>query len=318
MRRWLIPVAVLLVIAICQVIPDPAGATGEKAPLYFSGVETMLFRNGESPTPDYDGIRFWGMRSDSTSSTLGDGAGAADSFIWLGDVSEADDLYRAVFRADISAIPDSAIVVEALLYLLREETNALANDVRGIAMYRLLRAFDDEVCWTNRRAETATDTAWGTAGMIPASAATGPNWPAYGALTYKVYAPLNEYRTTATGLPTVAGKPLAMGADSLYSGYSQTSTGPQDALMVADLVFPGRWIFQSTVAWARFDVTALVRHWHSGQWANHGMALAMESHDEADDYWVKFHAAWPETTASGGVSRLRPFLVVKYVHCYWP
>lgn len=297
-------IGVLFAVLSCA----PAGATDIEEGNVFSGVETMTFQNGFYPTPDFAGIVLLGISSDSTAMTRGDMSWVGDSLVYVGDVGNAYGQDRILFSVDLSALPDSAVVIDATLCLLKTGANAAATEHPHIGVHRLFRPFGSTATWTNRKTAPA-DTAWVPAGAIATS--SGVRWPdLYGLSEYTVRAPRIDLTNTATGLPTYAGFKIGCGSDSLWSGYTQSLQG--DALLSADIVTQGRWLLggSTIVGWAQFDITHLVRMWHQGFWANYGAIISYDS-PNSSMYDVEFHGNLPAGT------RLRPWVVVHYLHCVW-
>ena len=294
----------------------PAWGTSTTAPHYFDGCETMTFRNGQLPTVGYDGIRFYGMDPNASklTDTIGDMSSAADSTITLGDLHGDDEFHRAVFKVDLSALPDDAIIVEATAYLLCTARNMTVSQSTPVCLHRLFRPFDDQVSWTNRVA-VGTDTAWYDGGAV-----SGPGlvakWDAYGNATYAVLSPSNDYRTSSAGVPTFATYPIACGSDSIGTGYTQVAGQEKDALGDPDVLEFGRWHLAASTVWTRFDITDMARRWHARQWVADGFALELDLYTDA--FYVTFRGCFPATTGTGLLAKRKPFVVVKYLHCVWP
>ena len=306
----------LIVAVVVSMFVMNAWGTGEKAPTLFSGVERMVFRNGSHPTAEYAGITVVGMDADSTAVTKGDMSFVGDSLVWVG-ATEAEGTYnRALVSIDLSALPESSLVVRAILHLWTSDSQAGPTGLPQLSCYRLFRPFDAAPTWTNRKTETATDTAWYVAGAL-STLGQGPKWPAYGSAGAIVLAPRNEYRTSMTGLPTWKNFPLAMGSDSLYSGYSQITT-LKDALCTPDMSEPGRFNYTSVFVWSSIDITRFVYHWHAKQWLNAGFVLDVDTDSNINGFGVQFRGSYPLTNDSGGAADLAPWVEVWYVTCGWP
>lgn len=291
---------------------SPAGAVGESAPTVFSGCETMIFRNGECPTPDYDGIRFYGIDSESVFVTVGDLSYPGDSLVSLGDLNGDDNVKRATVRVELSALPDSAVIVDATLFLLRVVHGVGIGDVPTMDVHRIFRAWDDAVSWERRK---GADSLWADAGVL----GDYGYWDVFGSGGGIIKSPSNDYRTAWTELPTFAGVPYAAGTDTIYSGYSQVEGFDElDAFMVPDASESGRFHYQNNVAWVRVGLMDLVPRWHYRQWANHGFVLRMDDAAEVGDFTLSFRGCYPDTTGGGDPSPWQPFVVVKYLHCRWP
>ncbi len=284
-----------------------AGATDVEAGHVFSGVETMTFQNGFSPTLEYAGIVLVGISSDSTGVTKGNMSWPGDSLVYVGDVGDAAGQDRILVSIDLSALPDSAVVIDATIYLLKTASSVPIAEHPQVGVHRLFRPFEETASWLKRKL-TPADTLWVPAGAMAGSA--GAQWPSlYGAANYTVRSPRIEINTTATTMPTYAGVKIACGSDSLWYGYSQSVQG--DALLSADAIAQARWtVGQSiTECWVPIDITHLVTMWHQGFWANYG---AIVSYDTANSsmYDVEFHGNLP-------AGRLRPWVVVHYMLCTW-
>lgn len=295
-----------------------AGATDPSEGHVFSGVERMIFQNGISPTPDYAGIVMVGISSDSLTVTKGNMSWAGDSLVWIGDVNGMEGEDRILFSIDVSAIPDSCVIVDATLYVLKTTTNYTTNEYPTAAIHRLLRPFATTATWTNRKTSPA-DTAWSPAGAIMGS--TRARWPSlYGMAEYCVGAPRVEFHASASGLPSYAGFKIACGADSLWDGYSQVAAYQCDALYGSDLTSAGRWNLGLTNdVWVPLDITHLIRMWHQRFWANYGAILALSRCDIATGVTrqIEFHGYLPATWSGGGANPLTPWVVVHYLHCAW-
>lgn len=312
MRRLLVLIIALVTIPALA----PAAATEISEGHAFSGIETMTFQNGSFPTPDYEGIRLFGISSDSTAVTKGDMSWTGDSLVWIGDVNNLGGEDRLLFSIDISALPDSCVIVDATLYVLKLNSTFATTEYPHVGVHRLFRPFDNTATWTNRKTVPA-DTAWSPAGAIMSSSRA--MWPnLYGASEYYMAAPRIEYQSTATSIPTYAGLPIACGADSIWSGYSQSIQ--RDALICSDATSAGRWhLAGGTDIWVPMDITHLVRMWHQSIWANYGAIIALSQADIASELMrdTQFRGYLPATKPGGGASLLVPWVVVHYLHCAW-
>lgn len=310
MRRTLTIITVLSIFAfLCFLYILVARATDVEEGHVFTGVESMIFQNGVFPTPDYAGIVLVGISSDSTGITKGNMSWPGDSLVYVGDVGDLGGQDRLLFRVDLSALPDSAVIVDATLYILKTASTVTTAEYPSVGVHRLFRPFDADASWLKRKLSPA-DTLWSPAGAI--SGSSRAQWTnLYGEASYVVGAPRIEINSTAPNLPTYATFKIACGSDSVWDGYTQNPSYQRDALLAADVSSVARWMVGQgiVVCWVPLDITHLVTMWHQGFWANYG---AIVSYDTANSsmYDVEFHGNLP-------AGKLTPWVVVHYLHCAW-
>lgn len=223
-----------------------------------TGIESLSFQNGVSPSAAYSGCTDTWLDSNNTT-TNNDGS----------DLTVALNTDTSLLRFDIDAIPDNAVIAYAELRLsMTAETFAFGSDTR-LQCYRVMRDWvEDEATWAARK-DPVADSTWSSAGALDAST----NLALFGEAGGKeVDTRLGNYDTDWDR------STLTFGADSLFSGYASDDIDICCAnddyggagLQVDGVVAEGTDVPKRV----RVRVTDLVRGWHTGIWANYGLALA--------------------------------------------
>ena len=210
----------------------------------YSGLTSMTFQNGVAPTAGYAGIADATIDADSATTNFG-----SNVALHAGGVSGTTNLggnCSTVMSVDLSALPDSAVIFRARLFLYQNSLVSAANAVK-IKMYELVNPFtENQVTWTVRK--TAIN--WTTAGAATRSpSATGVQW---GASTSDTA--VGTSITAYVGMDTVGSGRYTIGSDTgtdpITSRSLKTGTGAATVLKCK--------------GWTTYDITNLVRKGNNG------------------------------------------------------
>jgi hypothetical protein len=211
----------------------------------YSGLTSMTFQNGVAPTAGYAGIADATIDADSSTTNFGSNAA-----LHAGGTSGTTNLggnCSTVMSVDLSALPDSAIVFRARLFLYQNSLVSLVNSVK-IKLYELVNPFtENQVTWTVRK--TAIN--WTTVGALTrVSSATGIQWG-------------SSTSDTAVGTSITA----YVGMDTVGSGRYTTAlfdTGT-NPITTRDLkTGSGAATALKCKGWTTYDITNLVRKGNNG------------------------------------------------------
>lgn len=252
-------------------------------PIRPAAVETYVFRNGVAPTPDYDGIRLVMIAQD-----LGPTTNYSSSEQVLIGYDEEDGLFRGLLRFDITALPDSFLVTEAFLHVLKVDdgvaptigTQWLATRHAHLYIHRVMKPWvPAEVTATMASAGVA----WGNVGLMD----TNGSWIVLGGeLAHAV-------RTGRSTLMTNdiddlrrkdAGRAVAIGGDTL--DYRATAPGSGlDRFILPESVAPFRGRSGYTLPfWWRIELRELVGFFHQNPEQNLGLFLTLDPEAEETDH----------------------------------
>jgi hypothetical protein len=295
MRR----LSALLALGVC-VLAATAGA-----PVRSQYVQTMTFQDGVAPTAGYSGSEFTFINSSAADS--GKNFGAADT-LYLSGAG-----YTGPFRAgqnkilwkfDIGALPDSAVIVEAKLYLYQRANNTGANADTVVA-YRIFPPWTEGTGTGTASVASAT---WTTrhANDSPADVYTGGAWSANGASGVSAAGAFGRWwgtsgdssiTSTFTGSDTVDVK-----NSSLHSGGAPVfDRATEGVLGFAKTGVPAG----SKSGWITIDLTHQVDLWHTGANTNNGGIVEMHSNTN--------NKVFPIFSDNYANLPYRPKLVVKYI-----
>jgi len=259
----------------------------------YSGITSMTFQNGVAPTSGYTGCADTFIAAAVTDSSKNFGAGDSlkvSSAAWTGN---QPGLHRTLLGFDISALPDSAVITQAYLYLY-QCLGATGASTDTLHVYRLGKA------WVE-----------GSGGNGGTVSTTTARWQCYGTAAQKwaaVGAGLKSHRFRYPAASFGVSVDSAVTA-SFYGTDTQTTGGANfDVPFVADamnVLYTGAGTLRQ--GWQVFDVTHLVRLWHIGQINNEGMLI--EQHNTTNN---KLFAFWSSSAVVNGLKVYRPKLVVQY------
>jgi hypothetical protein len=287
------------------------GAT-HPSPTWNSGIETIKFRYGVLPDASYTSCTMTRVKQDSTTTNY-----SSRTNLRTGPTTGTSDDEYLLWKADISAIPDGAVIVDATLRLLVQSYGA---GYSGVAIYDYIEAARvlfpytlSEVTWAKRKG-TPADTVWeGSTPFLNDYSYTMPSG-AYGLSSTGLGFMSGQGNFPASNIGWAykreAGIPTAVGTDSVFSGYGLTSL----KAAVSRIDGCGSWFrpkataSASTAGWIELDVTKAVRMWHSNSWANHGLVIRPlpELQVATQQFTVRSHNY---STSAG-----RPMLIVRYLY----
>lgn len=258
----------------------------------YSGITSMTFQNGVAPTSGYTGCTDTFIAAATADSSKNFGAGDSlkvSSASWAGN---QPGIHRTLLGFDISALPDSAVITQAYLYLYQCLGNS-GSSSDTLHVYRLGKAWV-EGSGGNGGTVSTTTARWRNYGSVI------QQWTTAGAANrgYRFRYPSSSFGSGVDSTLTAG----FVGTDTQTSG---ASASPWDTPFVADamnLYYTG--VGSVRQGWQVFDVTHLVRLWHIGQINNEGMLI--ESHNVGSN---KLFAFWSSNYA---VKAYRPQLVVQY------
>lgn len=282
-------------------------------PIIYSGLETLTFKNGESPTTEYAGLFLTHISGIGAPTNFYDGAGDTVSILGYSN--------RLLFKADISAIPDSAIIERAELWLLQRGGNASGfndhddNVIYGV--YRMMRDWDaGTTTWAIR--SDSVGAAWAGNGAAD-SIGTISVW---GAAATIFRNGINYTRSAWTTRATRHGYIIGWGPDSLSHGYNMT-TNFMDRTINPQMSFGIAPIPQTLTTigefWIRIDLTEMCRYWHNNYWKNYGAMIkpilvyqdGVGFLEDTNISNLNHTIDIPNTRAS---AKTEPFLIIRYLY----
>jgi hypothetical protein len=239
-----------------------------------SACETMWFANGVSPDAGYAGCSFLGITElEAVTDAYGNCVPDGDSLVVVG--KDADDYrFMALLSFDISALPDSAVITEAKLYLRVASTLGTASaSVYSLGLSRMLAPFNSGASLANRR--SSPDTAWaGTTGdpFDP----LGGSAEIFGGASASMGGANDGYANVLGRVVNTLSGALNFGlADSVFDGRyisppAECFLPTRSPTLKYHVLAVGA---PCTEGWFSVDVTDAVRRWHTGAWANYGWAI---------------------------------------------
>jgi hypothetical protein len=262
----------------------------------------MIFRNGSHPDAGYQG--FLMRQIDFARTGIGDcqgdsTAGGQDISCGIGSPGGvfAGDSRLLLVKADISALPDNAVVYDAFLVLTLEEDSTGTTIDGSIEVSRMMRDWDTAA---NYYWPTASTT-WRTAGTF-ALDTTGSWNNVMGVAAVdatSIRGAVMDYRLPAQWL----GQHLSVPMDTLLT----PSTAPNTLLSSVYRIKVISLEQATALTSFRVDLTREVRGWHSGQWNNYGVVLHSETTQSITDFSVS-------TQYSDNGPLADPYLVVRYLY----
>lgn len=298
-------------------ISTPAiSAVVHPTPVVSSGVETIKFRNGVYPDASYSGMIL--QKIDQSNATIS--YPNSDSLtIGYGAVGPGTDEKKALFKVDLSAIPSSAVILDARLRILVSAYSgySAAATYDQAWLNRILIPWSSSATWNNRG--TSPDSAWGSAGVNDLSMSIPSGTTAYGATAGASISILHwgmtGYHTKAANFTHTykreGGYFSTLSADTLYSGAFALSAGASaDRTELPDsywFVRPKSTTFVGPL-WIDIDITRLVRNWVSKTWANYGAVISIEEVTNTANNTINFAGVHRANTAQ------RPLLTVRYIY----
>jgi hypothetical protein len=276
----------------------------------YSGITSMTFQDGVAPTAGYTGCADTYIRPGAASADTGKNYGASDSLKLSAPSATTSLENRILISFDISALPDSAIITQAQLWLYQIAPNSTvaANDSSAIAAYRIMDSWTEgtgtngsptapphaTACWNRRKGQQGK--AWNTAGakaILNTHGGLTQWWPGTG-MTFR------DSAAVTTSM---------VGADTLWNaiGNSGFWTGLPDVVSSAgSRTLPK---FGSTAArrlgWTIIDVTHQVDRWHIGANENNGFLLTLPAFSAQTTQFTYYSSNYSYKAA-------RPKLVVYY------
>ena len=251
----------------------------------FSGVETYRFRNGVYPDASYNGMVLQQINMAAKTTTYTNW-----TFASMGDTvssSPYQTKMRALWKCDISALPDSAVIVSATLRLLVRRT-AVSSTCR-IQGFRVMFPWTSTATWNTRG--TSPDSTW-TINAAAASQANGGlsdssgtmvvrgsnialtesnlgKWPLSSGTAAYTQREGSGTGTGATNYWTCSGADTVQSSYEAASGLGMARTAMPDF----DVQIRTAATIANDTAWVNINITDIVRKWHSHQWSNYGLLL---------------------------------------------
>jgi hypothetical protein len=249
---------------------------------YFSGVETYMFQNGLYPDPAYDGIELATISASNPNYNFGDSIGTYSSDTYdavLGAIDIDEGGFgtlakaRILLKCDISALPDSFIILEAKLRLCIDYMEMGSSDSTEIALYRVLPSWTEgsssgatelgAVCWNYRSYNTVS---WVAAGC------DGTYYTSFRVSRWNYFVNSDDY-------------------DAMVPAGTDTITTTTDIDRNYDPIIKYTIYRRGTKVRNRFiefDVTEAVRNWHGGQWENNGLIMIMSDEGNSTAKYIVF------------------------------
>lgn len=278
----------------------------------YSGITSMTFQNGVAPTSGYSGCVDTYIRLGAASADTGKNYGGSDSLKIAGPSAASGEM-RTLIGFDISALPDSAIIVKAQLMLYQGAPNATLtlNDTTSIVVYRVMNPWTEgtgtegsptgaphaTACWNRRKGQQGAK--WGTPGCKGSLTGNGGLmqwWPGTG--------------LTARDSASSVSLSNYVGADTVYSG-TIAMFGSTAVDVPSHLAAKGGFKYGATgprrFGYTIIDVTHQVHLWHIGANENNGFVLAMPPYCTTINQF-----GFVSSNATGFGLYRRPRLVVYY------
>jgi len=250
-------------------------------PIKYSKVERYVFRNGVSPDAGFSGMTMLQINQNARTTNY-----KTWTFATLGDTAATSaPRFRTLWKCDVSAIPDSALVQRAVLRVaLAYSTSPTTFRIQG---YRVLLDWTENATW-NTRGLTPVDTTW----TVNNASAGITNW----GLADSILS-MSDYRgsslnlvsghsgkwpiNTSTNYSGMEGGYYTLaGIDSLHDSEQIPSTyaARENEALFDKLIQINGTILNDTT-WVEFDLTEAVAKWKSNHWANFGIVMTAEKID---------------------------------------
>ena len=283
----------------------------------YSGITSMTFQNGVAPTSGYTGCADTYIRPGAALADTGKNYGASDSLKLSAPSATTSLENRILIKFDISALPDSAIITGAQLWLYQNAPNATAtiNDSSAIVVYRIMDRWNEGTgtnasptapphsgaCWTRRLGQNGKP--WNVAGakaILNTHGGFTQWWPGTG-MTFR---------------DSSATPGAFAGADTVYSSAAAGAffTGSPD--VVSSATSRSLPKFGSTAArrfgWTIIDVTHQVERWHIGANENNGFLLALPAFSAQTTQFTYYSSNSTKVLNASSGPVYRPKLVVQF------
>lgn len=252
----------------------------------YSGISSMTFQNGVAPTAGYSGCTDTFLKSTDTGRDFGGNAYLRASG------SGAAAAHHPLIKFDISALPDSAVIVRARLWFYQTSQVLSASSP-------ILSVFRSFYPWTAGTGDSASSTAVSTW----TTRVSGSNWATAGATKQLTNPTGGSWQSALTDTSTITA--AYNGADSLdFSGSIGANDIPTDASAVRTPKASSNAL--SRVGWFSIDVTHQVMLWHTGANTNNGFVIWPDK----DDFLATGVLYW--CSSNYGYKLRRPKLEVTY------
>lgn len=281
-------------------------------PQRYSGMETESFKPGTSPDANY--VRNVDMFFLQIDELYPDSSFSQIDTIQIGLHGDETNRMRAIFWADISSLPDSAVINEAILRIpFINGPDFSGNLMRHVQLHRILIYTDSSATWNDR--STDSSAAWNKAGCEDI---VGRIDNLFGAGAGAGFKTGTNWLKSGFDRPTIGGIYLPAGYDSVDNGYNMTNAA--DRAAGADFTTYINVSSASSV-WLEFDITKAVSMWHTGQWDNYGLLMRYPASSpyvnavEQDDAFYGADSLKFISTASS-TALLVPQLDIRYLYSY--
>lgn len=283
----------------------------------YSGITSMTFQNGVAPTSGYTGCADTYIRPGAALADTGKNYGASDSLKLSAPSATTSLENRILIKFDISALPDSAIITSAQLWLYQNAPAATVaiNDSSAITVYRVMDSWTEgtgtngsptaaphaSACWNRRKGQQGAP--WnvaGAKGILNTHGGFTQWWPGTG-MTFR----------DSSAVPTSFA-----GADTVYNGLAGGTffTGTPDVVSAATSRSLPK--FGSTAArrfgWTIIDVTHQVERWHIGANENNGFLLALPAFSAQTTQFTYYSSNSTKVLNASSGPVYRPKLVVQF------
>lgn len=253
----------------------------------YSGITTMTFQQGVSPTSGYAGCEDTFLKEADSGRDFG-----GNSYLRCGGDGAGGQSQTPLVKFDISALPDSAIILRARLWFY--QTSAVAGgDAPQMHVYRLFYP------WT----EGAGDSASSTSVATWTTRVSGSNWSTAGAKAELAINTSASWQASASDTATVTT--VLVGSDTLNHvsaiGAFDRPTDP-----ITKRSARGAAATNSRKGWFSIDITHQVELWHVGANTNNGVAIVADE----DVYAVTGVLYW--CSSEFGYKLKRPKLEITY------
>lgn len=237
----------------------------------YSGITSMTFQNGVAPTAAYAGI------ADARIEALVDADINFGANKWLiVSGASATPQSNVVMSADLSALPDSAIILRARLWLYQMSRVSSANSP-SLTLWRVYRPFTVGT-------GDSTASAAGAAGVTWNYRKSAIAWNGPGATGHEGQTIGSTWGAAAllAATDTTVGTTVFVGQDTLDTGAATTSDTPNKQIIAR---YPkggtaaGDQYYKQT-GWISFDITNAVRSVNSGAWAVNGFQFVITGDEE--------------------------------------
>lgn len=224
-------------------------------PTRYSGVTTMTFQNGVAPTVGYAGCEDTFLKEADIGRNWGN-----SNYIRCGGDGIGGQEYTPLIKFDISALPDSAVIIQARLWFYQASTVAIA-DSPELAVYRSYYP------WTEG---SGSDSASTTSAATWTTRVSGSNWTLSGAQSESA---TNASATwQASGSDTATVGTVFVGSDTLnHVSVIGLADRPKDAIHTRLPRASAATL--SRKGWFSMDVTHQVELWHNGANTNNGFII---------------------------------------------